>query len=60
MVGLAEEVPDDTARVPAADLVRRQQQVDTLQHVPHRGRQQRVERSTGVTHVMIHPRVFRL
>ena len=42
-VGLAEEVADDAARVPAADLVRRQQQVDALQHVPHGRRQVSVE-----------------
>lgn len=46
MVRLAEEVPDDAARVAAADLVRRQQQVDTLEHVPHRRRQQSVKRPT--------------
>lgn len=54
MVGLADEVPDDAARVPAADLVGRQQQVDALYHVPHGRWRARVERSTNNTSVLHH------
>lgn len=52
VVGFAEEIADDAARVAAADLVGGEQQVDALHHVPHRWRRQRVERPVIISYTV--------